>query len=84
MALDLKTDSPTEEILTAIADLEGCDPATLPPLYDAIECDALDALLTSRSGARTRFDGSITFHYAGYQITATSDGDLHLIADIRY
>ncbi|MFC3958650.1 HalOD1 output domain-containing protein [Halovivax cerinus] len=67
------TETPTEGVLEAVSTAldrpilpgEGTDP--LPPMYDAIDPDALDTI----------FDGSsrpiLTFEYAGCTITVEQD-----------
>lgn len=55
------------EIINHIAELEDTSPGDLPPLYEVVDPDHLDALLDS--------DGvQIVFSYCGYQITLTSEG----------
>lgn len=63
-------------ILEAVATREAVDVADLEPrLYDAVEPDALHRLL-----AGTPADGhapiSVTFEYAGHDVTVASDGSL--------
>lgn len=46
--MELTTRSPTDRIVDAIADEAGVDPVELtPPLADAVDPDALDALLNA-------------------------------------
>lgn len=52
---------PSEDIVQAVAVREGTDPTALDPLYEAIDPDALDAVVDS--GA------VVTFEYEGYEIT---------------
>ncbi|WP_225334957.1 HalOD1 output domain-containing protein [Halomicrobium urmianum] len=52
---------PSEDIVQAVAVREGADPVTLDPLYEAIDPDALDAVVDS--GA------VVSFEYEGYEIT---------------
>lgn len=60
--------SKEEQVSTAlvqeIAAAEGVDPTELPPLYDAIDTDALDALV-QQSGAA---DVTVEFDYGNYRI----------------
>ncbi|MDS0281177.1 HalOD1 output domain-containing protein [Haloarcula onubensis] len=49
-----------------VAERAGVDPLSLPPLYDRIDVDALDAVIGGeRTGAETR----VRFEYAGYAVT---------------
>ena len=50
-----------------IAAREGCDVLALPPLYDAIDSEALTSLL--ESGA----DVTVCFEYCGYQVVIGPD-----------
>ncbi|MFC3959248.1 HalOD1 output domain-containing protein [Halovivax cerinus] len=61
------------EVVRTIAEREEIDPATLdPPLHDAVDPDALDAVFESTPGA-DRTDGQIRFEYAGYAVTVFAD-----------
>lgn len=58
----------SECVVTAVADVKHKDPTILsPPLYEAIDPDALDSLMASPNTSR------IQFEYADYHITVTSD-----------
>jgi len=50
-----------------IAAREGCDVLALPPLYDAVDSEALTALL--ESGA----DVTVCFEYCGYRVVVEAD-----------
>lgn len=56
-------------IVTAVAEREGTDPEALPPLFYAIDTEALETLLSGE-------DVRVSFTYCGYRITATSDEQL--------
>jgi hypothetical protein len=55
---------PSEIIVNRIADVNDCDPTEIPPLYEAIDPDALDSLFLHSSPA-------VQFEYAGHQVTIT-------------
>ncbi|MFW6382637.1 MAG: HalOD1 output domain-containing protein [Haloferacaceae archaeon] len=59
-------------VVEAVASATGRDELTLPPLYDAVDPDALDTLT---EGTR---DVEISFVYAGYEVTVGSDGEVTL------
>ncbi|MCU4740767.1 hypothetical protein OB955_07515 [Halobacteria archaeon AArc-m2/3/4] len=71
-------------VVEAVAEADGCSPLEMsPPLYSAIDPDALDQLFAA-SGASAdpelRFDDSwtpteLSFTYAGYGVTVTSTSD---------
>jgi hypothetical protein len=54
---------PSEAVVSAVADIEGADATELPPLYGAIDTDALDAIFVGDNAA------SVTFGYHGYTVT---------------
>ena len=63
-------DSASAHILAAVADHLGCDPVELPPLYDAVDPDAVEALFESlQSGA----GGRLAFSYCDCEVVLTAD-----------
>ncbi|WP_436924217.1 HalOD1 output domain-containing protein [Halosimplex amylolyticum] len=66
-------------ILEAVAAADRTDTFELPPLSDAVDPDALNALFdpSGRQPAPTRF----TFPYAGHEVTITSDRRVLLDTD---
>jgi hypothetical protein len=66
---------PSTQVVEAIARREGVSATELsPPLYEAINPDALDALL-SRDSARENGSIEISFEYLGYDVSVES-GDV--------
>jgi len=63
-----ENESVSERVIEAVATTSNADPLELPPLYDAVDPDALDALVTGIA------DGKVMFAYAGYEVTLTSEG----------
>ncbi|MCU4743992.1 hypothetical protein OB955_15180 [Halobacteria archaeon AArc-m2/3/4] len=57
--------TPVSALVTAIADLNGCDPLNLPPLRERIDPEALNRLFSS-NGASTV--DHLTFYYCGYEV----------------
>lgn len=57
----------SQAVIMAVADAEGVDPIDLPTLYEAIDPDALDQLL-SGDGVQVRFN------YNGYGVTVDQRG----------
>ncbi|WP_049927808.1 HalOD1 output domain-containing protein [Halopiger goleimassiliensis] len=49
-------------VLDRIAAREGCDRSSLPPLYEAVDPDAVIAVLESNPAVTVRFE------YAGYRV----------------
>lgn len=61
----------TAAVITAIAEHEEIDPVELePPLFEAIDVDALNELFPHGS------EGTIQFLYRGHQITVSADGEV--------
>lgn len=64
-----RTETIVDRLLAEIADLERCDELDLPPLYDAVDPDALVRLVDSAAGVR------ISFAYDDYRVEIeTPDG----------
>lgn len=66
-------DDPTTAIVTAVAEYTDRDTSTLPPLYDAIDAEALAALLGSNT-ERRRDHVQVRFVYADQELAVTGDG----------
>lgn len=58
----------SERLVQAVATATDTDPLELPPLYDAVDPDALDAMVEGMA------DGRVSFTYAGCEITVTAEG----------
>ncbi|AFZ74799.1 HalOD1 output domain-containing protein [Natronobacterium gregoryi] len=66
--LEADSDGVCERIVMAVATLENTEPVELPPLFEAVDPDALTAAFeTTESGAERT--GRIAFPYAGYDVT---------------
>lgn len=59
-------------LLCAVAEVEGCHPTDLPPLHDALDVDALDALFSTEMDEIPQFKGSLTFEYSDSFVTIWS------------
>lgn len=70
-----ESNSPSEQLIHIVAEQTNTDPLELPALYDTIDPDALDTLLT------TLKSGHIEFNYAGQPVRLESDGTVHLTRD---
>ncbi|MFH5802117.1 HalOD1 output domain-containing protein [Haladaptatus sp. CMAA 1911] len=66
-------------IVRKVAAAKDVAPSALPPLYEVIDSDALDRLFDSRINHQSRTSGRIEFEYCGYQVTATSTGDVQTL-----
>ena len=67
-------------VVTAIATKRGVEPTELPPLYESIDPDALDALFApTRSGGPRR--GRLEFTYDGHEVAVDCGSDLEITID---
>ena len=73
----------TNQILTAIAESTDQSVENLGPLYDAIDPEALDALFAPRADGSPRPVGKVSFQYAGYWVTVSSEGAVELDSEER-
>jgi hypothetical protein len=62
-------ESPTAAVVAAVAGLTGRTKSTLPPLYDAVDTEAVNELVTSgREGTR------VAFSYVGTEVVVDAGG----------
>lgn len=64
----------TFSVLDRIAAEEGTNVEELPPLYDVLDPENLEALLASE-GVR------VTFTYCGYRVTVSSDETISVVPE---
>lgn len=72
--LAVDADEISERIVNEVATRDGVDPIELPPLFDAVDPDALGALFAPKANGERR-RGRIWFPYAGYDVTVECDDD---------
>lgn len=60
---------PSTAIVEAVSASADRSAVSLPPLYEAVDPDALDALF-----ADSQTFGAVTFEYAGHDVTVRADG----------
>jgi len=68
------SDTAVISILEAVANAERTTPVDLPPLSEAVDPAALNALLDSDGDGRAPL--RVSLNYAGYEITVGRDGDV--------
>ena len=66
----VKKGPPSQTVVRAVAEVSGADPLETPPLYEAVDPEALDHLFRGRPG------GTVTFDYDGYTVTVRSDAEV--------
>lgn len=70
---DLQRRPPSAAVVRAVADAEDVEETELPPLFHAIDPDALDALF-EKGPLAARSTGTVRFSYADHDILVTADG----------
>ena len=74
--------SPSEAVVEAVADQEGVDSTALESqLYDTIDPDALDTLLTSSRRGATSEERAVTFQYCGYRVVVDGAANVTLVEE---
>lgn len=68
---------PSAAVVDAVTAETGAAVEELPPLYDAVDADALDALLGDGQASASRRI-RVEFDYAGYHVAIGSGGDVEL------
>ena len=63
----------TEAVIQTVAETTNTDPLELPPLYETIDPDALDALIADMQA------GTISFTYTDCEITVHSDSTVTIV-----
>lgn len=69
-----------ETVLGEIAAREGVEAIDLPPLFEAIDPDALRRIFAPTSMGNARV-GEVRFPYAGYEVTVRVDGDVDVTVE---
>lgn len=64
----------SEQVVQAVAAQTDTDPTRLPPLYNTIEPEALDAFVAELD------EGQVRIQYADTLVTVESTGDIHVDA----
>lgn len=62
----------SERVVQSVAETTNSDTLDLPQLYNAIDPDALNALIDQMA------DGEVSFSYAGHKVTVNNDGSIRL------
>lgn len=68
----------SEAVVEAVAAATQSDPLDLPPIYDAVDPDALSNLFEPSSTGSRRFQGTVTFEYADHLVTVEGEGTITL------
>ncbi|WP_049889298.1 HalOD1 output domain-containing protein [Natronolimnohabitans innermongolicus] len=65
-------------VVTAVASLSGVGPLELEPLYEAVDPDALDALVRHTHRVEDTGTHELWFSYEGYDVGVRSDGRVEI------
>ncbi|MFC6862967.1 HalOD1 output domain-containing protein [Halomicroarcula sp. GCM10025817] len=68
---------PTETIIRALADAAGVEPVDLPPIYEYVDPEALDALFEGHDGD-TDSDTILSFQVDAWNVFVHSDGRIRI------
>jgi len=63
-------------VVGAVATFRGIKPVDLPPLTEAVNPDALNRVFQSRPNGAPRTAGSVSFRYAGTEVTVHADREI--------
>lgn len=69
-----QADPVSRQVVTAVADVLGVEPAALEPLADRVEPDALDAIFRPRPRGDRRDGGHVRFRFNGREVTVDARG----------
>lgn len=70
--MDRKSVSVSDRVIHAVARETDTDPLALPPLYDVVDGDSLNAYVEHMD------DGALTFTYAGVTVTIFGSGSVQV------
>jgi hypothetical protein len=75
-----RRDEPTStRVVQAVSRVTDVPPEELPPLYEAVDTDALDLLFSEPDAdSRDRSDLKLRFTYAGRQVTVEGGGTIRV------
>lgn len=71
----------SEKVLEEVAEAEGVEVLELPPLYDSIDADALDSLLSGTATDDRPEAIEITFRYCDYAVSIDGDGTVEVFSE---
>jgi hypothetical protein len=70
-------ESPADAVVDAVAAAAGTDPLELPPLYEFVDGDALNALFDHHDGM-TDTDGLLSFQIETWNVFVRADGRIRV------
>ncbi|MFB6185098.1 MAG: HalOD1 output domain-containing protein [Haloarculaceae archaeon] len=73
METTITNETTSTRVVQAVAEAKEVDPTDLPPLYDVVSPDALDALFDPPDGERRPSEYEFRFAYAGRNVVIRND-----------
>ncbi|USZ71652.1 HalOD1 output domain-containing protein [Natronosalvus halobius] len=67
-------ESPSEEVVEAVAAATGSTPESIPPLYEVVDPEALDQLFAPTGHGVSLRTGVIEFRFHGCDVTIATSG----------
>lgn len=68
----------SDAVISVVSAAIGVGPMELPPIYTAVDPDALDRLFAPRTAGSSRSNGSVTFEYVGHRVTVNGHGSVEV------
>ncbi len=75
---EARNTSPTEAVIDAVAAASGIEPRALPPLYEAVDPDALDRLFCRGDAASGSSGTVLSFTANGWNVFVRDDGRIRV------
>lgn len=72
--IDTGDEAVSQQVIEAVADAKGVDPLDLPPLYDSIDPDALDALFSHADSSSSITE--LSLQIAGCEVLVRGNGEV--------
>jgi hypothetical protein len=71
---DWSSTDPSQAVVETVAVASDREPKAIEPLYDVVDPDALDSLVGANGTVPSRSGPTVTFGFAGYDVSVRGDG----------
>lgn len=78
---DWASTSPSTAVIETVAAVSDSEPMAIVPLYEAVDPDALDSLVVANGQCSSRSGPTVTFGFAGYDVSVRGDGTVAVQLD---
>lgn len=68
------TDCPSDAVVDAVSESAGVGPTDIDPLYQSLDPDALDAILSRIGRLHVPSEASVAFSFNGYRVVVKANG----------